>query len=104
MIYVLVRGGFIHLKNLASIVLDNGMVHVLVQGEEGGKIFSQVHPEQFAHQIQLPVLRYFTHVASHNFGAVFNSCFKYYMTYCKKDILELKNIGMLQGLECGDFS
>ena len=80
------------------------MVHVLVQGEEGGKILSQVHPEQFAHQIQLPVLRYFTHVASHNFGAVFNSCFKYYMTYCKKDILELKNIGMLEGLECGDFS
>ena len=76
MIYVLVRGGFIHLKNLASIVLDNGMVHVLVQGEEGGKIFSQVHPEQFAHQIQLPVLRYFTNVARHDFWAVFNSCLK----------------------------
>ena len=50
MVHVLVpgeEGGNIHLKNLSSIVLDDGMVHVLVPGEEGGNTYSPEESVQY---------------------------------------------------------
>jgi hypothetical protein len=41
-----------HLQNLFCVILDDGPVHFLLRGEEGGQILSQVHPQQFTHQIQ----------------------------------------------------